>query len=173
MTSFENGIKNPSKKNKPNTVFVGRFGLVVLHVGVCCAVVSVPCSLVVTCLERADLLAVMFVVFCHFPVCVLVCIGVRGEVGAVRLGFFTGRSKAVLLFWIICVFVSCLSHAFASIHCFLVVTCWGRAGLLALVGDVDCILLLSHVVSAVRCGTSLYQFLIFAVFLTFTRFSHI
>ena len=30
---------------------------------VCCAVVSVPCSLVVTCWERAGLLAVAFVVF--------------------------------------------------------------------------------------------------------------
>ena len=35
-------------------------------------------------------------------------------------------------------FVSCLSHAFASVHCCLVVTCWERADLLALVGDVYC-----------------------------------
>ena len=33
------------------------------HVGVCNAVVSVPNNLVVTCWERADLLAVMCVVF--------------------------------------------------------------------------------------------------------------
>ena len=44
-----------------------RFLLVLLHVGVCLAVVSVPCSLVVTCWERADLLAVVFVVFVTFP----------------------------------------------------------------------------------------------------------
>ena len=51
-------------------------------------------------------------------------------------------------------FVSCVSHAFASVHCCLVVTCWERADLLALVvGDVYCILSLSHVVSWVRCGT--------------------
>ena len=51
-------------------------------------------------------------------------------------------------------FVSCVSHAFASVHCCLVVTCWERADLLALVvDDVYCILLLSHVVSWVRCGT--------------------
>ena len=31
------------------------------------------------------------------------------------------------------------SHAFVSVHCCLVVTCWERAGLLALVGDVYCI----------------------------------
>ena len=30
------------------------------------------------------------------------------------------------------------------------------------------VVLLSHVVSRVRCGTSLYGFLIFAIFLTFT-----
>ena len=33
-------------------------------------------------------------------------------------------------------FVSCVSHAFASVHCCLVVTCCERAHLLALVGDV-------------------------------------
>ena len=33
-------------------------------------------------------------------------------------------------------FVSCVSHAFASVHCCLVDTCWERADLLALVGDV-------------------------------------
>ena len=55
-----------------------------LHVGVCCNVVSDLCSLVVTCWERADLLAIVCVVFCHFPSCVLVHIRVRGGVGAVR-----------------------------------------------------------------------------------------
>ena len=35
-------------------------------------------------------------------------------------------------------FVSYASHAFASVHCCLVVTCWERADLLALVGDVYC-----------------------------------
>ena len=33
-------------------------------------------------------------------------------------------------------FMSCVSHAFASVHCCLVVTCWERADLLALVGGV-------------------------------------
>ena len=37
-------------------------------------------------------------------------------------------------------FVSYVSHAFASVHCCLVVvTCWESADLLALVGDVFCI----------------------------------
>ena len=56
-----------------------------LHVGVYWAVVSAPCSLVFTCWERAELLAVVFVVFCHFPKYVLVHIRTKGEVGAVKL----------------------------------------------------------------------------------------
>ena len=35
--------------------------------------------------------------------------------------------------------VSYVSHAFASVHCCLVVTSWERADLLALIGDVYCI----------------------------------
>ena len=65
--------------------FCGSFLLVMRHVGVCCAVVSVPCSLVVTCWERADLLAVVCDVFCNFPKIVLVHIIIKGEVGAVKL----------------------------------------------------------------------------------------
>ena len=38
-----------------------------------------------------------------------------------------------------CVF--CVSHAFASVHYCLVVTWWERADLLALVGDVYCIVI--------------------------------
>ena len=36
-------------------------------------------------------------------------------------------------------FVCCVSHAFASVHCCLVVTCWDKADLVALVGNVYCI----------------------------------
>ena len=36
-------------------------------------------------------------------------------------------------------FLSCVTQAFASVHCCLVVTCWERADILALVGDVYCI----------------------------------
>ena len=39
----------------------------------------------------------------------------------------------------LCFFVSCVSHTSAFVHCCLVVTCWERADLLALVGDVYCI----------------------------------
>ena len=36
----------------------------------------------------------------------------------------------------LCFFVPCVSHAFTFVYCCLVVTCWERADLLALVGDV-------------------------------------
>ena len=35
-------------------------------------------------------------------------------------------------------FLPCVCHAFASVHCCLVVTCWERADLLALVCDSNC-----------------------------------
>ena len=35
-------------------------------------------------------------------------------------------------------FMSCDCHAFASVHCCLVVSCWERADLLAVVCDVYC-----------------------------------
>ena len=56
-----------------------------LHVGVCCTVVSVPCSLMVTCLERAELLGVVFVAICHLRKCVLVHIKIKSEAGAMKL----------------------------------------------------------------------------------------
>ena len=36
-------------------------------------------------------------------------------------------------------FVSFVSHAFTSVHCCLVITCWERVYLLVIVGDVYCI----------------------------------
>ena len=43
------------------------------------------CSLVVTFWERTDLLAVVCVLFNHFPKFVLVHIRIKGEVGAMKL----------------------------------------------------------------------------------------
>ena len=43
-------------------------------------------------------------------------------------------------------FVSCVSHAFASVHCCLVVSYWERADLLALVGN------LYYIFVAFPCG---------------------
>ena len=128
--------------------FCGSFLLVMLHVGVRCAVMSVPCSLVVTCWEKADLLAVACVVF---P-CVLslsqMCPGPhqswgrgwRCETGlSTPVKYFTDRSKAVL-FCGSFMFLFCLVFAmslYASVYMCFVVTFWERADLLALVCRVE------------------------------------
>ena len=66
---------------------------------------------------------------------------------------FTDRSKAILLLWIICVFVSCVSHAFTSV----IAALWSPAGKgltsKLLLGMFLVFLLLSHVVTLTRCGT--------------------
>ena len=53
---------------------------------------------------------------------------------------FPGNTQLTSIQYFFCgsfvFFVSCVSHAFASVHCCLVVTNWERADLLALVGDV-------------------------------------
>ena len=56
--------------------------MVIFRVDVCCAVVSVPCSPVVTSWEWADLLAP---VFCHFLKCVLLHTRIKGEVDKVKM----------------------------------------------------------------------------------------
>ena len=44
----------------------------------------------------------------------------------------TDRSKAVLLLWILFVIYASCFHAFLSVYCSLVLTCWERANLSAL-----------------------------------------
>ena len=68
--------------------------------------------------------------------------------------YFTDRSKAVLLLWNFCFF--CLVFAMplcASVYMCLVVTCWERAGLLALVVVSNCEFVTFPLVSWVSCGT--------------------
>ena len=69
--------------------------------------------------------------------------------------YFTDRSKAVLLLWILYVFVlSCVCYVLcASVYMCFVVTCWERADLLALVCGVFCEFVTFPLVSLVRCGT--------------------
>ena len=60
----------------------------------------------------------------------------RGASSSPPVNYFTDRSRAVLLLWIfLCFFLSCVCYAFvrASVYMCLVVTCWKRADLLALV----------------------------------------
>ena len=54
-------------------------------------------------------------------------------VEVLQLNIFTDRPKEVLLLWIVCVIVSCVCDASTSVYCCLLVTCWERADLLALV----------------------------------------
>ena len=61
-------------------------------------------------------------------------------------------------------FFSCVSHAFASVYCCLVVTCWERADLLALVGDVYCIFVTFPCGMLGQVWYLIVSFLIFAVF---------
>ena len=68
--------------------------------------------------------------------------------------------------WVICVFVSCVSHAFASVHYCLVVTCWERADLLALVDDVYCIFVTFPCGILGQVWYLIVSFLIFVDFLT-------
>ena len=88
--------------------------------------------------------------------CVLIHIRIKGEVGTVKLfypssNFLTGHSKVVLLSWIF------FFHIVLSLSCNLVVTCWERADLLAVMYvTVSCVLSLSHTVYCVRCGTGVY-----------------
>ena len=73
-------------------------------------------------------------------------------------------------------FVTCLWHFLfchvltmslcASVYMCVVVTCWERADLLALVCGVCCEFVTFPLVSWVRCGTWLYWFLVFAPLLT-------
>ena len=115
--------------------------LVMLHVGVCCAVVSVPCSLVVTCWERADLLAVMFVVFVIFPnvswstseIMARLALWNRFKPSSKIFYWpFQGGTSFVDLLWVFFCLVF-LMPLCTSVYLCLVVTCWERADLLALV----------------------------------------
>ena len=64
----------------------------------------------------------------------------------------------------LCIFVSSVSCAFASDHYCLEVTCWERADLLALVGDVYCFIVTSP---CGILGQLRYLIVSFAVFLIF------
>ena len=59
--------------------------VIMFQAGVCCAVVSVRYSYVVTCWERVDLFAVVFVGFCYFHKYVLFHTRIKGEVAAMKL----------------------------------------------------------------------------------------
>ena len=65
--------------------------------------------------------------------------------------------------------MSCVCHAFVSVHFCLVDTCLERQTSWLLFVMFNCVLSLFHVVPWVRCDTRLYPFMIFVAFLTLNR----
>ena len=67
----------PLSMFKPSSIFADRskaffvdlfcYNVVMFNVCLCYAVLSVPCSFLVTCLETAELLPLLYVVFVTFP----------------------------------------------------------------------------------------------------------
>ena len=86
--------------------------------------------------------------------------------------FFTDRSKAVLLLWILFCYL-CFTVVFIILSCLFLAALWSPAGK-GLTSWLSCLwfflIFLSHsdMVSRVSCGTWFYQFLIFFFFFTFT-----
>ena len=69
--------------------------------------------------------------------CVLIHIRTKGEFGVVTLVLALLTVPRQFFFCgLYVLFMSCVCHTFTSVHCCLVVTCWERANLLALVCDV-------------------------------------
>ena len=64
-------------------------------------------------------------------------------------------------------FMFCVCYAFSSVHCCLVVTCWEKADLLALVCDLYCDFVSFPFCILGQVWYLIYQFLILAVFRTF------
>ena len=72
--------------------------------------------------------------------CVLIHMWTKGEVGTPWNRLKLSNKNFLLTFQCgsFVLFMSYVCHAFVSVHCCLVVTCWERADLLALVWDVYC-----------------------------------
>ena len=87
-----------------------------------CGVVSVPCYIWSPTGKVLTSWLLCLLCFVTFP---NVSWSTSGDVGAVPSSkiFLLTLSKVVILLWIICDFVSCVSHALASVHCCIVVTC--------------------------------------------------
>ena len=121
-------------------LFSGPFLLAMLHICLCYTVLSVLCSLVVTCWERADLLALLCIVFCHYPIPYVAWSISELRVRWVQLNTF--KSSSILLTvprrrvfggsFLLLIIHSCLCYAFLSVPCSLVITCSEMGDLLAL-----------------------------------------
>ena len=102
----------------------------------CCLVC--PCSLMVTCCNTFDLLALLYAVFfwfCYFPICVLIHTRTNGAVGTVTPVFILTDRPRRCFFWgsfLSFMFHICLCYAVLSVRCNIVITYWERADLLNL-----------------------------------------
>ena len=72
--------------------------------------------------------------------CVCVCVCVCVSSGALRKVYNQHLHVMAFACFVLCgsfvLYLYCVCHALGSVHCCLVVTCWERADLLALVCDV-------------------------------------
>ena len=83
---------------------------------------------------------------------------------------YQGNASIVEMF-MLSMFHVCFCYATLSVPCSLAVTCCQKADLLALLCVVYyCVLLLSHMVSQIRCGAYLYRLLIKAFLFAFMLF---
>ena len=127
--------------------------------------VSVPCSLVVTCWERADLQAPLYVMFYYvcvtFPYMYVPSFTLELRVKLVQLNMFkpssnflTDRYEAAFLCGSFFSYL-CLSLPYChDCFCSFVVTYWEGADLLSLLYVIFLVFLsLSYMVSIVWCGT--------------------
>ena len=86
-----------------------------------------------------------------------------GSKDHLRRSFFCGYFLLFMSYF-------CLRYSFLSLPFSLIITCWEMAGLLALVCVVfSCVYVTFPYDVLVRCGTSLYRFLIFAFLSTLHR----
>ena len=134
----------PSSKSILLTVsrrcfFCGSFLLVKLHAGVCCAIVSCLFLVAVWSPAGKGLTSWLSCLLCFvtFPNMSWSTSELSETDLSPPVKYFTECSKAVLLLWIFYVFLSCVCYAFVCLFICLVVTCWERADLLALVCGVQ------------------------------------
>ena len=98
-------------------------------------------------------------------ICVLIHIRPKNEVGSLPFHMFKPSDHFLLNllrqcffcgFFLLHVFMFhvCLNYNVLSVPCSLMITCWTRQDLLALLCMMfPCVLSLSHMVSLVKCGT--------------------
>ena len=131
--------------------FSGPFLLAMFHICLCYTVLSVLCSLVVTFWKRAYLLALLCIVFCHYPIPYVAWSISELRVSLVPLDTFKPSSilltvlrRCILLWILFVIYLSCLS-LFCS--CLFLAALWSHAGkrVISWFSCVLCFLVLCHI----------------------------